>query len=133
MTGAGVVDAVFDAMPPAPRNRLLAMRTLILQAAQATGTAPLAETLKWGQPAFVPRKRDGTTIRLHWSKKRPDHCALLVHCQTDLIDRARQRFPTEFQYDGTRAVLVPCQGAYAEAALQQIAAMALCYHRDKRG
>ena len=60
-------------------NRLHEMRALIFAAAEATGTAPLTETLKWGQPAYLPAKRAGTTIRLGVEGGHP---ALFVHCQT---------------------------------------------------
>ncbi len=129
---APAIGEVLDQLPDAPRARLMQMRGLILAAATATQTAPLTETLKWGQPAFLPARKDGTTIRLGWSEKMPETCAFLVHCQTDLLSRYRQLFPTEFTYDGNRAVLVPTEGPFPEAALQQMAAMALTYHRDKR-
>ena len=125
------VAAAFDAIPPAPRARLLEIRALIFAAARATGTAPLTETLKWGQPAYLPARRQGTTVRLGWKPATPGHCALFVHCQTSLIDRFRSRYPIEFTYDANRAVWIPATGPYARAALQQIAAMALTYHRDK--
>ncbi|MBL4626750.1 MAG: DUF1801 domain-containing protein, partial [Roseicyclus sp.] len=111
------------------RARLLEMRALIFAAAEATGTAPLTETLKWGQPAYLPAKKAGTTPRLGISNGAP---VLFVHCQTDLVDRYRTAFPTEFTYSGTRAVHVPADGPFNDAAFQQIAALALTYHRDKR-
>ncbi|WJY21566.1 DUF1801 domain-containing protein [Fontisubflavum oceani] len=126
------VAAVFAAIPTAPRERIMEMRDLIFAAAEATDTGPLTEMLKWGQPAYLTEAtKAGTTIRLGWSEKQPEHCALYVHCQTDLLDRYRARFPSEFTYDGARAVLIPTEGAYPQAALQQVAAMALTYHRDK--
>lgn len=118
------------ALPVAHRDRLLAMRDLIYAAATATDTLPLTETLKWGQPAFLPAKRAGTTLRLGVEAEHP---ALFVHCQTDLVSRYRVVFPEEFTYSGNRAVLLPATGPFREAAFQQIAAMALTYHRDKRG
>ena len=126
------VLAVFDAMPKPQRIRLRAIRELIFAAADATGTAPLTETLKWGQPAYLPLRKHGTTVRLGWKPASLDLCGLYVHCQTGLIDRFRQLYPDEFAYEGNRAVLIPVAGAFAEAALQQVAAMALTYHRDKR-
>ncbi len=110
-------------------QRLEKMRELIFAAADATGTTPLTETLKWGQAAYLPAKRAGTTLRLGIEAERP---ALFVHCQTDLVSRYRVLFPTEFTYSGSRAVLLPETGPFPEAAFQQIAAMALTYHRDKR-
>lgn len=119
----------FSAHPPALAARLQAMRALILAAAEATDTEPVTETLKWGQPAFLPAKRAGTTLRLGVEAGQP---ALFVHCQTDLVGRYRVLFPTEFTYSGNRAVLLPADGPFAVAAFQQIAGMALTYHRDKR-
>ncbi|WP_224814322.1 DUF1801 domain-containing protein [Hasllibacter sp. MH4015] len=103
------------------------MRALIFAAAQATHTMPLQETLKWGQPAYLPAKRAGTTLRLGVEA---DHPALFVHCGTTLVDRYRAEFPNEFTYSGNRAVLL--SPGFSEAAFQQIAAMALTYHRAKR-
>ncbi len=108
------------------------IRALILAAADATQTAPIVETLKWGEPAYLPPRKMGTTIRLAWSAKHRDHCGLYVHCQTDLISRCRTLFPEEFGYLDNRAVLIPVTGPIPEAAVQQIAGMALTYHRDKR-
>ncbi len=117
------------ALPETHRPRLLHMRALIFAAAKATGTAPLTETLKWGQAAYLPAKRAGTTLRLGVSAENP---ALFVHCQTDLVSRYRVLFPTEFTYSDNRAVLLPASAPFAEGAFQQIAGMALTYHRDKR-
>lgn len=129
MTLSPDISAAYDAFPIAARDRLLEIRALILAAAEATETAPLTEALKWGQPAYLPARKHGTTIRLGLAN--PETCALYVHCQTTLVDSYRQLFPTEFQYQTTRAVLIPTSGGYAAEALQQIAAMALTYHRDK--
>lgn len=121
---------ITSAFPPDHATRLSAMRALIFAAAEATQTAPLTETLKWGQPAYLPTKRAGTTLRLGVQDERP---ALFVHCQTDLVSRYRMLFPDAFTYCGSRAVLLPASGPFSDPAFQQIAAMALTYHRDKRG
>jgi len=125
------VAAALNAVPAPARARLLEIRALIFAAAEATGTAPLTETLKWGQPSYLPPRKQGTTIRL--GAPDAETCALYVHCQTTLVDSYRNQFPTEFRYETNRAVLIPATGPYAQAALQQIAAMALTYHRDKHG
>ena len=122
-------DTMRAAFPTDHAPRLLQMRELILAAAKATDTLPVTETLKWGQPSYLPAKRAGTTLRLGVEADRP---ALFVHCQTDLVARYRVLFPDEFTYSGNRAVVLPETGPFPEAAFQQIAAMALTYHRDKR-
>lgn len=119
------VASVLDTLHP----RLLDLRTLIFAAAEATDTLPLTETLKWGQPAYLPHKKAGTTLRLGEDAGQP---TLFVPCSTNLLDRYRDAFPSEFTYSGARAVHVPADGPYSDAAFQQLAAMALTYHRDKR-
>ena len=126
------VAAVFDAMPRPARMRLLRLRRIIFDAARASDVGEIEESLKWGQPAYRPKApRVGTTIRLGWSESDPGQVTLYVHCQTRLLDMFRERFPTEFRYDGNRAVHLPVTGPLPEAAVHRIAAMALCYHRDK--
>lgn len=110
-------------------DRLSEIRALILEVAETTGTTPLTETLKWGQPAFLPPKRDGTTIRLGASDT---HAALYVHCQTSIIAQVQAQFPTEFTYEGNRAVLMPLAEPLNTDALAQVIACALTYHRNKR-
>lgn len=128
------VQAVFDRVPEIPRQRLMQMRALILAAGQATGAGPLQECLKWGEPAYLPvRPRVGTTVRLGWKPERADTCSVFVSCNTDLVDRYRAHFPEEFAYHGARELRLATTGAFSKAAFQQIAAMALTYHRDKRG
>ena len=78
------------------------IRALILEVANETGTAPLTETVKWGEPAFVPAKRDGTTIRL---TKTETQAKLLVHCQTSLVETYRSRLYKKLGIK-TRAELV---------------------------
>ncbi|MGI9414318.1 MAG: hypothetical protein ACR2PM_11650 [Hyphomicrobiales bacterium] len=48
------VRAVFDSYPKQTRDRLLALRGLILDtAARTEGVGALEETLKWGQPSYL--------------------------------------------------------------------------------
>ena len=125
------VAATIASAPQSLQPHLHAVRDIILAAAKATNTAPLTETLKWGQPAYLPPKKDGTTIRLGWKPEMPDTIGLYVHCQTTLVDQYRTRFPTEFQYQTNRAVLIPTSSPLNADALHQIAALALTYHRNK--
>jgi hypothetical protein len=77
------VAEVFDKHTPAVRDRLLALRSMILDTAASTpGVGPIAETLKWGQISYLtPESRSGTTIRID---ARADGLAMFVNCQTDL-------------------------------------------------
>ena len=59
------VAQVFEDYPATVRQRLLALRELILQTAATTaGVGKLEETLKWGEPAYVTAEsKGGSTIR----------------------------------------------------------------------
>ncbi|NNL73969.1 MAG: hypothetical protein HKP29_11450, partial [Silicimonas sp.] len=77
------VEAVFDTYPVAARTCLMAARAVIFEAAETAGVGPLRETLKWGQPAYLPEApRTGTTVRMGLDGGAP---AVLFHCQTTLV------------------------------------------------
>lgn len=122
------VSAAIAAFPKAAQPRTHEIRGLIYAVARRSEIGPLEETLKWGQPAYLPPRKDGTTIRLGASEK---HVVLYVHCQTDLVGRYRILFPDEFIYQDNRAVMVPVEDAFEQAAMEQMIGMALTYHRDK--
>lgn len=118
---------MLNALPEPGRAALLSLRELILQVAEETGTAPLEESLKWGQPAYRPaRPRTGTTLRLGWSDE--TGAALFVPCQTTLLESYRTLFPGAATYVGNRELRL---GDGDAKALAPHIAMALTYHRDK--
>ncbi len=125
------VEQYFTTLPQEARIHLENLRDIIRAAAEASGAAPLEESLKWGQPSFAPSKRMGTPIRLSWSQKSPERVEMLVHCQTSLVDAWRHRFGDLFDYDGTRAVHIPLEQPLPEKPLHIMAVMALTYHQQK--
>ncbi|RDI57727.1 DUF1801 domain-containing protein [Microvirga subterranea] len=59
------IQAVIAAYPPGLRKDLLRVRGLIDEAAESAGIGAPVETMKWGQPAYMPsRPRIGTTVRI---------------------------------------------------------------------
>lgn len=121
------VAAAFRSFPPAARARLMALRGMIFDEAQAAGADVPVESLKWGEPAYRPG--GGSTIRLGWKKSAPDEVAMYFICTTGLVDRFRDLYPRSFRYGGNRAVLLPLSGRIQEKALRHCIAMALTYHR----
>lgn len=128
------VASVFDAAPPALRERLMALRALILETAAATnGVGPLTETLKWGEPAYLPEvSRSGSTLRIGWKRSEPERYRLLVHCQTDLIEQFRGRLGDRLRYEGRRAVVLDAAEPPPADALALCVSLALTYHRRRR-
>ena len=121
------IAAAFAAVPPAERQRLHALRTLILSvAAETPGVGRLTETLKWGQPSYeAVAPRSGTPLRIGVPKT--GGVALYAHCQTTVIARARDVFQNILDFEGNRAVLLPLEGDWPEVALRHVVRSALTY------
>jgi hypothetical protein len=124
------VAAVIDAMPEPSRSRVLQLRNLVLAEADARGIAPVEETLKWGQPSYVPG-RAGTTIRLG-ADETTGGAKLFVHCQTSLVDDWRSTHGERLSYEGNRAVLIDPEGPLPTDELSMCIGSALTYHSNKR-
>jgi len=102
-------------------------------AAETASVGELVETLKWREPAYLPRKTGvGTTIRINALKGSQECYAMYVHCQTTLIESFRRHYPKNFSYQGNRAVLFKLGDEIPEKPLKHCIAMALTYHRRKR-
>jgi hypothetical protein len=128
------VQAVFDGYPPEIRDALLGLRDLIFEAAEGIDqVGGLTETLKWGQPSYLPeRARVGTTVRIDARKKPHPGYAMYVHCQTSLADDFRELYPGLFSFEGNRAVLFD-DGDIPRDALKHCIGLALTYHLKRRG
>ncbi|PDT89993.1 hypothetical protein CO669_10980 [Bradyrhizobium sp. Y36] len=128
------VSRAFNALPAPIGKRLLQVRELIFAAAAAhDGVGKLTETLKWGEPAYLTDESgSGSTIRLGRLGD-SDRAAVLFNCKTTLVDNFRDRFPDQFEYRQTRALLVPVTGRLPKQALSVCLSLALTYHLDRRG
>jgi hypothetical protein len=128
------VSRAFDAFPAPIGRRLLQVRALIFATATAHDEiGGLTETLKWGEPAYLTDETgSGSTIRLGRLKD-SEHAAILFNCKTTLVDAFRERFPDEFEYRQTRALLLPVTGKLPKRELSVCLSLALTYHLDRRG
>lgn len=128
------VSRAFGALPAPIGKRLLQVRDLIFAAAAAhADVGKLTETLKWGEPAYLTEETgSGSTIRLGRLKE-SDHAAVLFNCKTTLVDTFRERFPDQFEYRQTRALLVPTSGALPKRELSVCLSLALTYHLGRPG
>ncbi|AWM03320.1 hypothetical protein [Bradyrhizobium amphicarpaeae] len=127
------VSRAFDAFPAPIGKRLLQVRALIFAIAAADEqVGKLTETLKWSEPAYLTGETgSGSTIRLGRLKD-SDHAAILFNCQTTLVDSFRERFPDQFEYRQTRALLLPVAGRLPKRELSVCLSLALTYHLDRR-
>ncbi len=117
------VTAAFQAYPEPLRERLLALRALVYEAAPA----PLAESLKWGQPAWRRTDGRGTTVRLDALKGVAGGHAVYVHCQTSLVDTYRSLYGDRLRFEGERAILLSLDDPLPREALAHCITLALTY------
>lgn len=127
------VNRAFGALPAPIGKRLLQVRDLIFATAAAhDNIGRLTETLKWGEPAYLTDETgSGSTIRLGCLKD-SEHAAVLFNCKTTLVDTFRERFPEQFEYRQTRALLLPVAGKLPKQELSVCLSLALTYHLDRR-
>jgi uncharacterized protein DUF1801 len=128
------VESVFAGYPGPVKSKLLALRRLIFDTADATeGVGALEETLKWGQPSYLTTEsKSGSTIRIDQVKSEAGGYAVYFHCQTDLVETFRELYP-ELRYGGNRSILLDAGDKIPEKALRHCIALALTYHARKRG
>jgi len=62
----------FREYPPEYRKKLLHFRGIILKTSKDAQIGNLIETLKWGEPSYLPAVKTGTTIRISWLKSKPE-------------------------------------------------------------
>jgi hypothetical protein len=129
----GDVAEAFSAFPEHVRVQLLKVRSLIIDtAADIEGVGPLAEMLRWGEPAYLTEATgSGSTIRLGRSRSAERECAVFFNCRTSLVDDFRDRFPLEFFYEKNRAILLDARAPLPKAPLSICLRMALTYHRRR--
>ncbi|MCF4099521.1 DUF1801 domain-containing protein [Maritalea mediterranea] len=108
------------------------LRALIFDvAADLPQTGGLVETLKWGEPSYLPKKKCvGTTVRIGPSKIK-DY-AIFVHCQTTLIDEFRHMLPDNFYYEGNRGVHFNVGTPLDKERLRLLISNALTYHQRQK-
>ena len=124
---------VFESWSPSAQKTAQLCRDLFVDAAVRLDTGPLEESLKWGQPAWRPRRpRTGSTLRMGWDAAAPDELALFVDCKTDLAARMREVYPALTSNDGRRRIGVSLSTPLPEQAIAHLAEMTFSYHRAKR-
>ena len=124
------VAQTFAQYPQDIREKLLFLRRLIFDTVEIMAqTEPLVETLKWGESSYLVK--GGSTVRLGWSRKRPQHYGIYFHCQTTLVETFRELYPDVFCYDGHRAILFDLADDVPTEQLTHCILLALEYHHRK--
>ena len=111
------VDAVFANYPDFVRDKMQALRELVLETAEETeGVYQLEES----------------TLRMDWKEKTPDQYAMYFHCSSRLVDTFRLVFNYKFQYEGKRAIVFKLNQKIPKAELKECIKATLTYHKVKQ-
>ncbi len=133
--GDASVAKAFGDCPEDLRADLLALRELVFEAAHENPSIGLLiETLKWGEPAYLPaRPKTGTTVRINRLKDKSGRAALFFHCQTTLVSTFRELYPDCFEFEGNRAIIIKSGRRLPRRELKHCIALALTYHLTPAG
>ncbi|MFC3701923.1 DUF1801 domain-containing protein [Reinekea marina] len=123
------VKKKFDSYPDHVRNRLLDIRGLILEVAEADEVGEITEALKWGEPSYAAKK--GSPIRIDWKPKNPEIFSIYFNCNTTLIETFREIYSESFQFVGNREMVFPLSEDIPISELKACISMSLRYHNIK--
>lgn len=124
------VDSKFQSYPKEIKPKLNYLRSLILEAAsEIEGLNSLEETLKWGEPSYLAKK--GSTIRMDWKSKTPDHYAIYFKCTSKLVTTFKELYGDLFKYENNRAILFDLNDKVPKKELKDCITLALTYHSVK--
>ena len=117
----------FATYPENVRDALLQLRRLIFDvAASDSRIGDLEESLKWGQPAYRPKRaRIGTTVRVDATGD--DGYAIYYHCQSKLGEQYDALYGDRLTLDH-RSISVSVDDPPDAETLRHCIQMALSYH-----
>lgn len=124
------VKEVFEKYPESVKTQLLDLRDLVLNtASEIDGLEKLEETLKWGEPSYLTKH--GSTIRMDWKKKNPEHFALYFKCTSRLVETFKILYKDILKFEGTRAIVFQLDEKSPKKELKHCITLALTYHKVK--
>jgi hypothetical protein len=124
------VEEVFNSYPEHVRPTMLALRDLVYSTAQRLGISDqLHESLKWGEPSYLTKV--GSTVRMHWKESDSEYFRVFFHCQTTLISTFREVYPSDFDFEGNRAIRFRVGDDIDLARLGHCIELSLRYHEVK--
>ena len=124
------VKNVFERYPEQVKDKMLALRDLIIETASEIDEINyLEETLKWNEPSYLTKI--GSTIRIDWKSKSPDQYAIYFKCTSRLVETFQIVFNSLFDYEGKRAIVFKIDDQIPQQELKYCIKSALRYHKVK--
>jgi len=120
----------FDSYPADVKDKLENLRSIIFAVAKEEKIEDIEETLKWGEPSYISKK--GSTLRIGWKKKAPEHYSMYFNCNTKLISTFKEIYPDTFNYIGNREISFRLDEALPIEELKLCISLALKYHEIEK-
>lgn len=124
------VKALFDNYPDHIRSKMLVLRELIFEvASKDPKIGPIEETIKWGEPSYIPSKsKSGVAVRIDWKAKSPDKYFLFFNCKTSLVSDFRSMFGIALEFEKNRAISLDIDKPIPEVIIRECVRMAFTYN-----
>ena len=107
------IREVYSSYPQPHRDKLLLIRDLIFNIAKLTPEInQIEEVLKWGEPSYRSKNKNGSTVRLAWNKKNPDQCGIYFNCKTTLVSSFKEKYSDFLTFEGNRAIILKKSNNY---------------------
>jgi hypothetical protein len=124
------VEMVFNNYPECIRDRMIALRELVLEAAsEIDDLNMLEETLKWGEPSYLTK--NGSTLRMDWKSKTPNQYAMYFKCTSRLVETFKLMYNSKFNFEGNRAIVFRIDDDIPLDELKECIRATLTYHKVK--
>ena len=124
------VEEVFNDYPVSVQEKMLNLRSLVLEAAsEIKELKTIEETLKWGEPSYLTKH--GSTLRMDWKRKNPNHYAIYFSCTSSLVPTFKAIFQNKFTFEGNRAIVFKLDEEIPRNELKHCISLALTYHKVK--
>jgi Domain of unknown function (DU1801). len=124
------IETVFNRYPDHIREKLLQLRSLIIETASGIdGISTIEETLKWGEPSYLVKH--GSTIRIDWKEMKPEQYAIYFKCTSKLVPTFKTVFGNIFTYETDRAIVFGLNEVIPKTELRRCIIAALQYHKVK--
>jgi hypothetical protein len=126
------VKSALAGFPDGLRETALSLARLIKDIAEnLTAVGELQDSLKWGEPSFAPKRKNvGSSVRI--AARRDGKIAMNFICHTGLVERFREIYAGQLEFEGNRTIVVDPGKPLQRAELSYCIAMALTYHLEKR-
>ena len=111
------------------RIKLMEIRSAIFELADEEGIGEITETLKWGEPSYLSEY--GSTVRLGWHSKHPNHISVYFNCHAVLIETFKEVYAGQFNFVGNREIRLPLSESIPFPQLMSCISMSLRYHKIK--